>query len=152
MDKPIDLVEFETMLLGRYTLNPHYPQETGMLDRSAYLLLSRLGAEGPMSVGQLSDAFGLNASTVIRQTAALLRDGLVERILDPEGGVARMFRITRKGQTRLDADRTAKVEGITDIMRDWSPEEVAAFAGYLRRFNGDIEERRGQPWPRPDTA
>ncbi|WP_327113472.1 MarR family transcriptional regulator [Nocardia sp. NBC_01730] len=152
MDKPTDQVEFEAMLLGRYTINPHYPQETGLLERSAYLLLSRLGMEGPMSIGQLCDAFGLNSSTINRQTTTLLRAGLVERIPDPDGGMARKFRITTKGRRRFDTERATKVTGLDDIMRDWTPEDVAAFAGYLRRFNRDIEHRRGQPWPRPEPV
>lgn len=84
MGNPMDAVEFETMLLGRYTINQRYPLESGLLERSAYLLLSRLQTEGAMSIGQLSDAFGLDTSTLNRQTGALLRAGLVERIPDPE--------------------------------------------------------------------
>jgi DNA-binding MarR family transcriptional regulator len=154
MDKPgpVDQVEFETMLLGRYTLNPHYGREIGLLERSAYLLLSRLSIEGPMSIGQLGEAFGLNGSTLNRQTSALLRAGLVERIPDPEGGLARKFRITAKGRQRFDDDRAVKVGGLADVMQDWAPEDITAFAGYLRRLNGDIENRRAQPWPRPQHA
>jgi DNA-binding MarR family transcriptional regulator len=151
MDKPIDQVEFESMLLGRYTLNPQFGRDIGLLDRSAYLLLSRISIEGPMSIGQLCDAFGLNGSTLNRQTSALLRAGLVERILDPEGGLARKFRITTKGRRRHEQDRAFKVGGLADVMKDWAPEDIAAFAGYLRRLNGDIEDRRAQPWPRPDS-
>ena len=40
------------------------------LERSAYLVLRRLRIEGPMSIGELSEAFGLDNSTVHRQTAA----------------------------------------------------------------------------------
>lgn len=53
-----------------------------------------------MSIGQLSDAFGLDASTLNRQTAAMLRGNLVERIADPDGGIARKFRITAEGERR----------------------------------------------------
>lgn len=87
MDKPLDLIEFETMLLGRYMalLTPRARGMEGRLDRSAYLLLSRIQVEGPMSIGQLSEAFGLDTSTLNRQTAAMLRNGVVERMPDPEG-------------------------------------------------------------------
>ncbi|WP_068014019.1 MarR family winged helix-turn-helix transcriptional regulator [Nocardia mexicana] len=149
MDKPTHLVEFETMLLGRYTLNPRYRRDGTRLERSAYLLLSRLAIDGPMSIGQLSDAFGLDASTLNRQTAALLRAGLVERIPDPAGGMARKFRITDAGEQRLVTERTANVEGLNRVMEGWPPEDVAAFADYLQRFNTDIERLDGRPWPRP---
>ncbi|BCK54211.1 MarR family winged helix-turn-helix transcriptional regulator [Nocardia wallacei] len=149
MDKPTDLVEFETMLLGRYTLNPRYRRDNTRLERSAYLLLSRLAIAGPMSIGQLSDAFGLDASTLNRQTAALVRSGLVERIPDPEGGMARKFRITDEGEQRLAAERKANVDGLGRVMKDWSADDVATFAGYLQRLNTDIERIDGRPWPRP---
>ena len=151
MDKPTDQIEFESMLLGRYTLHAHYTRESDLLDRSAYLLLSRLSIEGPMSIGQLCDAFGLNCSTLNRQTSALRRAGFVERILDPDGGLARKFRITAKGRHAFDTDRAARVSGLDDVVRDWSPEDLVAFAGYLRRLNHEIEHRRGQIWPRPES-
>ncbi|MCP9948511.1 MarR family winged helix-turn-helix transcriptional regulator [Actinomadura madurae] len=71
--------------------------EGGLLERSAYILLSRVRIEGPMSIRQLSEAFDLDPSTLNRQTSAMLRAGLVERIPDPEGGIARKFRITSEG-------------------------------------------------------
>ncbi|NUP02777.1 MAG: MarR family transcriptional regulator [Nonomuraea sp.] len=138
MEKPTHLIEFETMLLGRHR----------HLDRSAYLLLSRLRSSGPMSIGQLSDAFGLDASTLNRHTSALLRGGLVERIPDPEGGIARKFRLTAEGERSLEEEREKNVRGLEKVLADWTPEDVAAFAGYLRRFNTDIERLAGRPWPR----
>ncbi len=152
MDRPTYLVEFETMLLSRYQLNSHSRREAGMLERSAYVLLSRLSMEGPLSVGQLSAAFGLDSSTLNRQTAALLRAGLVERIPDPEGGMARKFRITAEGEHRLTAERQASVEGLDQVMREWSPEDITTFAEYLQRFNADVERLDGRPWPRPEAA
>ncbi|MBO0856194.1 MAG: MarR family transcriptional regulator [Nocardia sp.] len=149
MDKPTNLVEFETMLLSRYTLHPRYRRDGAHLDRSAYLLLSRLAIDGPMSIGQLSEAFGLDTSTLNRQTAALLRSGYVERIPDPDGGMARKFRITAAGSESLDAERTANIEGLGRVMTDWSSDDIARFAAYLQRFNTDIERLDGRPWPRP---
>ncbi|GHA89586.1 MULTISPECIES: MarR family winged helix-turn-helix transcriptional regulator [Streptomyces] len=151
MDKPTHLIEFETMLLGRHLQlsAPRLRRNNQSLDRSAYTLLSRIRMEGPMSIGQLSEAFGLDASTLNRQTAAMLRAGLVERIPDPEGGIARKFRITEEGGRGLDAERSANISGLEKVMAAWEPEEVAAFAAYLKRLNTDIENLDGRPWPRP---
>jgi DNA-binding MarR family transcriptional regulator len=147
----LDLIEFETTLLGRHVhMNARAQREvSGGLERSAYILLSRLRREGAMSIGQLSEAFDLDASTLNRQTAALRRDGLIERIPDPEGGIARKFRLTRTGEEQLEAVRTAVVAGLGRILDGWSAEEVAEFAAYLKRFNTDIERVAGRPWPRP---
>ncbi|MEV6069942.1 MarR family transcriptional regulator [Nocardia sp. NPDC052001] len=149
MEKPTDRVEFETMLLGRYTINARYRRDGTRLDRSAYVLLSRLSAQGPMTIGQLTEAFGLDTSTLNRQTAALLRAGVVERIADPDGGIARKFRITAAGERGLEQERAANTEGLQRVMENWSAEDVAIFAGYLERLNTDIERIDGRPWPRP---
>lgn len=151
MDKPTHLIEFETMLLGRHSLNAHL-RRPDHLERSAYLVLRRLRIEGPMSIGELSEAFGLDNSTVHRQTAAMLKAGLVERIADPEGGLARKFRITDEGQRRVLADRDYNINSLDRLLRGWSSEDVQTFAAYLERFNTDLEAREARPWPRPSRT
>lgn len=148
MHKPTQSIEFETMLLGRHSLKSQQ-RRPDHLDRSAYTVLNRIEVEGPMSVGQLSDAFGLDTSTLHRQTSAMMRAGLIERIPDPDGGMARKFRITAEGAQRLAAERTYNVDALEEILDEWSPSDVAAFAEFLKRFNTDIERRDQRPWPRP---
>jgi DNA-binding MarR family transcriptional regulator len=118
------------------------------LDRSAFILLSRIEAEGPMSIGQLADAFGLDVSTVNRQTAAMLRSGVAERIPDPGGGVARKLRITDEGLRRLRDEREWSVNGLRHVLEKWPPEEIEQLLKVLTRFNQSIEELSGKPWPR----
>ncbi|WP_434599775.1 MarR family winged helix-turn-helix transcriptional regulator [Streptomyces sp. A5-4] len=139
------------MLLSRHThLNQTGGRRKGStLDRSAYILLSRIRIQGPMSIGELSDAFGLDASTLNRQTAAAMRSGLVERIADPDGGMARKFRITDQGGALLDEEREGVIESLEQILTDWPQDDIAAFASFLKRFNTDIEQIAGRPWPRP---
>ncbi|GAA5707297.1 MarR family transcriptional regulator [Streptomyces avermitilis] len=151
MIRPTHEVEYEQMLLSRHGLMHHKGgrSKDGVLERSAYILLSRIRVQGPMSIGELSDAFGLDASTLNRQTAAAMRAGLVERIPDPDGGMARKFRITSEGERLLDEERQGLVRSLDRVMADWSDTDIAAFASYLRRFNTDIERIGGRPWPRP---
>ncbi|MFG2174500.1 MarR family winged helix-turn-helix transcriptional regulator [Streptomyces niveus] len=143
-------VEYEQMLLSRHTyLNQKGGRrKDGVLERSAYILLSRIRLQGPMSIGELSDAFGLDASTLNRQTAAVMRAGFVERIADPDGGMARKFRITETGARVLDEEREGIVRSLGRVMAEWPEEDIAAFAAYLKRFNTDIERLAGRPWPR----
>ncbi|MFB4420784.1 MarR family winged helix-turn-helix transcriptional regulator [Streptomyces sp. QL37] len=138
------------MLLGRYMHLRHGKEHRaeGILDRSAYILLSRIRVQGPMSIGQLGEAFGLDVSTLNRQTAAAARAGLVERIPDPDGGLARKFRITEEGARRLDQDRARVIAGLDRIMADWPEERIAAFADHLQHFNASLEQLHGLPWPR----
>ncbi|MFF1836671.1 MarR family winged helix-turn-helix transcriptional regulator [Streptomyces sp. NPDC058231] len=150
MVRPTHDVEYEQMLLSRHALVHHKSvRREGGLERSAYILLSRIRIQGPMSIGELSDAFGLDASTLNRQTGAAMRSGLVDRIPDPDGGMARKFRLTDKGARLLDEERERTVEGLDRVMADWSDQDIAGFAAYLKRFNTDIERLGGRPWPRP---
>lgn len=149
MVRPTHEVEYEQMLLSRHEVMRH---RAGRLERSAYVLLSRIRLQGPMSIGELSEAFGLDASTLNRQTAAAMRAGLLERIPDPEGGIARKFRITAEGARLLDEERTIIINGLDRVMADWSDKDIATFAAYLRRFNTDIERLSGRTWPRPTNT
>lgn len=142
-------VEFEQMLLARHSFFVRTRAIDHQLDRSAYLVLSRIDLDGLMSIGELSEAFGLDVSTLNRQTAAMVKRGLVERVPDPEGGMARKFRMTEEGRTRLSAYRSANVESLGRVMDDWSEADVEHFADLLHRFNRGIEKLEGRDWPRP---
>lgn len=140
MERRIEDIEYEQMLLSRYAIAQHRSNEG--LDRSAYLLLGRLHAQGPMTISELSEAFHLDMSTLQRQTTAAVRDGLLERIPDPRGGVARKLTLTSLGVERLHSVRERSTRALTRILRDWPTEDVNHFAELLHRFNADIEGYR----------
>ena len=74
------------MLHSRYLMpQRRFAGSEDRLERSAYTLLSRIDAQGPMSLGELSDALGLDVSTLNRQTAAMTKSGYVERVAGPRG-------------------------------------------------------------------
>lgn len=149
MGRKISEVAYEHLLLSRHTSGLGGSTRVMPLERSAYILLTRLSLEGPMSLGQLKDAFQLDISTLHRQTTAMMRAGLLERIPDPDGGMARKFKVTETGFRKLDEHRTTVHEALDQMLSEWSEEDIAAFGEYLRRFNVDIENRLGTPWPRP---
>ncbi|MBA8817154.1 DNA-binding MarR family transcriptional regulator [Microbacterium halimionae] len=140
MERRIADIEYEQMLLSRYAIAQHRADDG--LDRSAYLLLSRIHTQGPMSISELSEAFRLDISTVQRQTTAATRESLLERIPDPDGGIARKFTVTTHGVARLRAVRERSTRALDQILGDWSSEEIALFADMLHRFNLDIEGYR----------
>lgn len=150
METPTHWVEFETMLLGRhYIMTARAKGDGGHLDSSSYVLLTGIRAAGPMSLRQLSEAFGLDVSTLNRKTAALVADGLLERIPDADGGIARKFQLSDQGERRLAKERAEIVAGLATVLEDWSAEDIADFAACLRRFNASIERVSGRAWPRP---
>ena len=79
-EKEIIRLEHELMTLSRHPGMGAFADgratSYGRLERSAYLLMSRIEQDGPMSIGQLSEAFRLDTSTVNRQTAAMLREAV----------------------------------------------------------------------------
>lgn len=141
-------LERELHLFARHHLAIHQSRPGQHLERSAYLLLTRLEAEESMSLGELAEAFRLDVSTVNRQVAPLLKRELLERFADPEGGMARRLRPTRKGLEQLAADRERSREGVARVVSDWSPERIATFTELLTSFNTSIEEIEHNPWPR----
>jgi DNA-binding MarR family transcriptional regulator len=114
------------------------------LERSAHLLLGYLRTQGPLSVGELSEALFLDASTVQRQTSAAMREGLIERVPDPEGGIARKFVATPHGIELLDQERERSIERLEEILEGWSDEDILAYAALHRRFNEAIKNHSAQ--------
>lgn len=142
-------LERELTLMARHTaLVSQWRMPDRALDRSAYLLLSRLEIGEPMTLRELSEAFGLDVSTVNRQTAALVRQGLAERIVDADGGTARRLRPTERGLEALRSDRDQNVEGVTSLVSDWDDQDLRDLVTLLRKLNEKIEERQGLNWPR----
>lgn len=149
MTKSVVEVERELSLLARHQLHSTQHAPNRSLDRSGYALLGRL-EHGPMTLKQLACAFRLDQSTVNRQVNALRRDGLVERISDPDGGVAQLLRPTREGLRRLRRDREVGREQIGQVVAGWDIADIESFAELLHRFNSSIEALEGRPWPRPE--
>ncbi|WP_218616056.1 MarR family winged helix-turn-helix transcriptional regulator [Pseudonocardia abyssalis] len=151
-DDPLTAIERELMLIGRHHLSPVHTRVPGALDRSAYVVLSRLESGGPLTARGIADALTLEISTVTRQVGAMRRAGLVERIPDPDGGPAHLLHPTVAGLHRLAVDRAMYRDGIGRVLDDWSHDDREQLRDVLRRLNEDIEARQDQPWPRPDPA
>ena len=148
MDAGIEQLALEHMLLTRHSSALGRRRNENSLERSAYILLSRLEAQGPMSTAELSEAFLLDTSTIHRQMTALLRAGYVERFADTEGRLVRRFRMTPEGEQALVQHRSGLQELFAGLVEDWSAEDVELLHTLLRRFNESIERRQERPWPR----
>jgi len=146
-DARIAALEIELSLLARHHLHSSQHSQERLLDRSGYHLLGRLEL-GAMNLKQLAEAFRLDPSTVNRQVNALLRAGLVERVPDPEGAVARVLRPTTAGLDLLHRDRRILREQVGRVLADWTPAEVDELHRMLEKLNTSIEALEGRPWPR----
>ncbi|HET6154261.1 MAG TPA: MarR family transcriptional regulator [Marmoricola sp.] len=140
------VLEQELTLLARHQLSTGHDPDLH-LDRSGYQLLGRLEL-GPLPLSGLAEAFRLDVSTVNRQIAALRRKGLVERVADPDGGVAMLLRPTRVGLSQLRADRKVRHGHVEHVIGAWDETDVERLHALLEAFNQSIERLEGRPWPR----
>ncbi|MGK8487060.1 MarR family winged helix-turn-helix transcriptional regulator [Nocardia asiatica] len=140
---------FELSLLSRHFPAALLRRPGFRLDRSAYLILTRLELDHPLSLRELSEAFRLDISTINRQVGAMLKQGLVDRVPDPDGGIARKIRASAKGLDLLASDRKQSRQGIGAVVADWTDDDVDQFSRLIARFNQSVESREDNPWPRP---
>lgn len=142
----------ERLVLEVTLLSRHHPaarRRTGFqLDRSAYLIMTRLQLGAPLSLRELAEAFGLDVSTINRQVAAMLDQDLVERVPDPNGGVARKIQPSKKGLRLFEADLEVQQSGMNNVLAGWPDEDVAQLVRLLERFNEGVEGLVRHPWPR----
>lgn len=146
----IAAIEYETLAFARHvaTAVGRTRHDEPLLDGSAYTLLNLIAAGGPASIGDFSAITGLDASTLNRQTAALIERGLVLRTADPEGGMARIFIMTDEGSRTLAAEQLHSHTALSRTLSEWNETELEELKRVLRRFNGSIERSYPRPWPR----
>ena len=111
-------------------------------ERAATGLLLALAERGPVRSAALAEAVHSDPSTVSRQTAQLVADGLVERQPDPADGRASRLAVTAAGREFLTALQARRLAMLGEALRDWEPAEVERFAASLLRFNDSLDRVR----------
>ena len=145
----LDVIEHEVALFIRLSERVRLgaAEAAGsQLDRSGYLLLTRMEREGPASVSDLAEELQLDVSTVTRQLAPLQQAGLVERLF-AQGRRGSVVRVSEAGRAELRAVRRARRELMAEITAGWTDEERRVFADLLTRFNQTVRRRRGGRLP-----
>lgn len=108
------------------------------IEYAAYGLLAHLVMDGPKRTTALAEAVHADPSTVSRQTAALVRHGLLERRPDPEDGRASILAATPDGERVFRDNRREHVQWMAETLHGWSMAEVEQLAGLLARLNGNV--------------
>ncbi|GIP50592.1 MarR family protein [compost metagenome] len=134
-EKSLETIELEMAVLYRRITTATASGKYGNLDRSAYLLLHRIGAHGAVGVKSLADEYQLDISTVSRQTAALEQKGYVRRIPDPADRRAFFLEITELGAEEYAVYKEGRLTRIRELLSDWAEEETEIFAALLQKFN-----------------
>ena len=148
----LDHIAYEVILITRYAAqNLPTIKRKAIMDRSALILLARLNAQGPMTVNELAEAFGLNVSTVHRQLKAAIANNLIETV-DATDQPAKLHRPTAEGLSTLQRELSARREDLEKIYADWDEEDIESFARLLRKHNASLEAYLEMPWPRPQPG
>jgi DNA-binding MarR family transcriptional regulator len=125
--------------LGKQQATLGHKMSRAGVDRSAVMLLKTLVHTGPSRSSALAMAVHSDPSTVSRQIAGLVRDGLVERRADPEDGRASVLAPTEAGVKLLEEQRKRVGLSLARVVRQWPPEDVKTFLDLLDRFVTDHE-------------
>jgi DNA-binding MarR family transcriptional regulator len=117
------------------------------MDRATFLVLTRLARESPMGVKALAQSMGVDSSTVTRQVAPLVENGLVERVPNPADGRAVLLDLSPRGRARLDELRRSRGDLMREMLSDWPDEEREAFTDLLTKFNLSMRAYRATTEP-----
>lgn len=113
------------------------------VETAAYALLACLVMEGPQRTTALADAVHSDISTVSRQSATLVRLGLLERRPDPQDGRACLLAATPEGERVFEHNRRQRDAHIAQMLSGWDAADVRKLTGLLGRLNTDFEAYRG---------
>jgi DNA-binding MarR family transcriptional regulator len=108
------------------------------VDLAAQALLNRLVTEGPLRVGALAESVQSDVSTVSRQVAAMVRDGLVERRADAADGRAIVLVPTSKGRDAHMTHVRERNAKVARMLGNWSDDDCRRFTELLARFAADL--------------
>lgn len=111
------------------------------MDKTSFALLATLVHAGPQRSSVLAESVHADPSTISRQVAQLVKDGLVERTADPLDGRATLLAATELGRGLFERHRQRRNEMIAGLVRDWSESDRQQLADLLHRFVDVFEEQ-----------
>jgi DNA-binding MarR family transcriptional regulator len=101
-------------------------------------VLKQLRDFGPMRQQALADCFGFAPRSITDMVNGLERDGLAERLDDPDDRRANLVRITDAGRKAVDVALTVRDELVERIFAALSAAERAEFARLIGLLNTRI--------------
>jgi DNA-binding MarR family transcriptional regulator len=109
---------------------------------TGYSILSRLAAEGPMSVGELAARLAMERTTCTREVAPLVRSGLVEAAAGTDRR-RRVLRLTSLGEQKRTDAYPIWQQVQQDVAAEFGGAEIEDLLIRLRRLTGGSERLAG---------
>ncbi|GAA4175142.1 hypothetical protein GCM10022287_20090 [Gryllotalpicola koreensis] len=111
------------------------------LDPVAQLLLRMIDTRGPVRSSDLAEQVGLSRPAVSRRIAALEGAGLVASVRDPHDGRASLLTVTDEGVTRIAKITKSGAATVSDLVTEFTTDELQTLAELLGRFNDSAAAR-----------
>jgi DNA-binding MarR family transcriptional regulator len=109
------------------------------LDYNAFLLLVAIrDAESGVRGSDLAESLHVHKSTVSRAVSTLERLGLVERTVHPDDGRAQLLTVPTDARDRLDVFRLKSHAWLSELLSDWSEDDVSTLGRMLARLNDAV--------------
>ncbi|MEK3675177.1 MarR family winged helix-turn-helix transcriptional regulator [Paenibacillus sp. FSL R10-2771] len=137
-DKNLETLNHELITLIRLG---SLDKKHGGLDRSSYTLLHHLSNHDKVGVKALAEEFGLDTSTISRQTSVLEAKDYVVKVPDPQDGRSSYFQITALGAQTFAEARDIRLQRYEQIFEGWSPVDCQTFSGLLARLNRKLQQK-----------
>ena len=127
-----------TDLLARFKASVHNATD-GDADWLGNRLLLTVLAHRPMRASELADHTRADPSTISRQVANLVREGLVERRADPRDGRAVLLHATEAGFELRRLQLASRDEHYARLLADWNLADQHTLAHLLARFSESFD-------------
>lgn len=138
VDKQQSLFDLELRLTSLMrTLEALNRKRKYPIERAHYLLLLQLN-DAPLSIGELATQLLLDNSTVTRQINAMLKNGLIEKVPNPNDARSTLVWITLHGQQLVSEMHQLRIERLSKTLSLWEDEEIQALADLMSRFDRDM--------------
>jgi DNA-binding MarR family transcriptional regulator len=119
---------------------------------AASVIISCVANDGPLRASALAEIVQSDPSTISRQVAALVREGLLERRADPVDGRASLLVTTAKGDAAHREQIGVRTKHFARMLADWNERDIRRLTDLLRRFSDDYETHRPQFFAEKDLA
>ena len=110
------------------------------VESATYSVLHVVAASGPMRASALAGYVHSDLSTVSRQAAGLVADGLLERRADPVDGRACLLALTEAGEAAVAAHEAGRVAFFARVLDGWTEADLQQFASMLSQFTASYDE------------
>lgn len=119
--------------------------EASGLTPTSTAALATIERHGPLTPSELADIERVKRPTITRTLGCLEREGLIDRMPDPDDGRSNLISVNAVGRERLRRLRGRKNAYLARRMRDLPAEDVATLERAAEILEGMLEEpRRGR--------